>query len=193
MHHECFLHFTKYIIFSIKIHLKFVVQSKAYQTDMPPLFRSLHRDLRLIVRHEYLDIPMHVAKDNDERKKEASKLLCSRRVLSRISRTKEFKSGGEGYGCFYDRLSIRPSPDSHSLLRCILVWRSTRISLSHPTISKPATRSQLMARVPRSPSMANIRSAQSFPRFSSQFFFFFSFSMFEFLDGRGSKMYCVNE
>lgn len=69
MHHEYFLHFTKYIIFSIKIHLKFVVQSKAYQTDMPPLFRSLHRDLRLIVRHEYLDIPMHVAKDNDERKK----------------------------------------------------------------------------------------------------------------------------
>lgn len=109
-------------------------------------------------------------------KKEASKLLCSRRVLSRISRTKEFKSG-EGYGCFYDRLSIRPSPDSHSLLRCILVWRSTRISLSHPTISKPATRSQLMARVPRSPSMANIRSAQSFPRFSSQFFFFSFFDV----------------
>lgn len=61
--------FYEIYYFLYKNHLKFVVQSKAYQTDMPLLFRSLHRDLRLIVRHEYLDIPMHVAKDNDERKK----------------------------------------------------------------------------------------------------------------------------
>lgn len=82
----------------------------------------------------------------------------------------------EGYGCFYHRLSIRPSPDSHSLSYwCILVcWRGTRTTLvPSNNIEACTTRSQLMARVPRSPSIANIASAQSFPRFSSQFFFFF--------------------
>lgn len=66
-----------YIVFStryIKNHLKFVVQSKAYQTDMPPLFRSLHTDLTLILRHEYLDIfPCTWPKDNGERKNKKKK------------------------------------------------------------------------------------------------------------------------
>lgn len=115
-----------YIVFSTrcKNHLKFVVQSKAYQTDMPPLFRSLHTDLTLILRHEYLDIfPCTWPKDNGERKNKKKKIQANFYAVDAFfreyrvfSRTKEFKSGREGYGCFYDRLSIRPSPDSDSLL-----------------------------------------------------------------------------
>lgn len=80
--------------------------------------------------------------------------------------------------------SLKHSPVSwfwFSLTLCILVLPcgGAHVYLSfHPTISKPATRSQLMARVPRSPSMANIASARSFSRFSSQFFFFFFFFCF---------------
>ena len=143
---------------------------------------------------------MHVAKRQWRKKKQTnrkktSKLLCSSNAFFReyrvFSRTKEFKRR-----IWMLLSSLKHSPVSwfsFSLLRCILVcWRGTRTTLvPSNNIEACTTRSQLMARVPRSPSMANIASAQSFPRFSSQFFFFFS--MFEFLGGQDSKMYRVHE
>ena len=68
---------------------------------------------------------MHVAERQWRKKKQKEKKKIQAnfyavdafvREYRVFSRTKEFKSGREGYGCFYDRLSIRPSPDSDSLL-----------------------------------------------------------------------------
>ena len=125
---------------------------------------------------------MHVAKRQWRKKKQTnrkktSKLLCSSDAFFReyrvFSRTEEFKRR-----IWMLLSSLKHSPVSwfsFSLLRCILVcWRGTRTTLvPSNNIEACTTRSQLMARVPRSPSIANIASAQSFPRFSSQFFFFF--------------------
>lgn len=133
-------------------------------------------------------------KNKQTEKKQANFYAVQTRSFVNIACSRVPKNLREGYGCFYHRLSIRPSPDSHSLSYwCILVcWRGTRTTLvPSNNIEACTTRSQLMARVPRSPSIANIASAQSFPRFSSQFFFFFS--MFEFLGGQDSKMYRVHE
>lgn len=134
--------------FLYKNHLKFVVRSKAHQTDIyTPLFRSLNTDLRLIVHHEYLDIfPCTWPKDNGERKnkqtekKQANFYAVQTRSFENIACSRVPKNLREGYGCFYHRLSIRPSPDSHSLsydaFSCV---GGAHVQLSfHPTISKPA-------------------------------------------------------
>lgn len=137
---KCFLHFSREIYYFLyKNHLKFVVRSKAHQTDIyTPLFRSLNTDLRLIVHHEYLDIfPCTWPKDNGERKnkqtekKQANFCAVQTRSFENIACSRVPKNLREGYGCFYHRLSIRPSPDSHSLSYwCILVcWRGTRTTL----------------------------------------------------------------